>query len=70
LFGHNITEGPTGGSSLSEKYMSIMGLLIVITYGIYMYTTPDHVDGILFSTIVGVLALMAGIKIPGYFPKQ
>lgn len=48
---------------MKDIYLSFFGLLVVASYGIYQFTTPDPQDGLLFGSVIGSLGLMSGVKL-------
>ena len=47
---------------MQDKYLCVMGLCVVIAYGIYMFFNP-HTDGIVFGSVMAVIGALAGVHI-------
>lgn len=48
---------------MNDRYLCIMGSLILLSYIVYMVFGPAG-DGVILASVVGALGLLAGIKIP------
>lgn len=45
---------------MTDKYLVCMGGFITIIYTVYMMANP-HTDGIVLSTVIGAMCLLAGV---------
>jgi len=48
---------------MKDKFLCYLATLIVITYISYIAIFPEPADGLVFSAVIGAIALMGGVKL-------
>lgn len=57
-----------GVGSIGDKFLCYLATLIAACYVAYITMFPDPADGLVFSAVIGAIALMGGVKLNEKLP--